>query len=438
MKGYLLVDKDGWVVGRVMGDVVNPKDYPNEKLIEINKRVLAELSIIQPILFWDGEKLCQVKDEKKIWKRLRNTGLSGLACAQAVKEIKDLHFGLSDIPPNVKIQEPTVGPKTLEPKFQRVIKPGLRLELCNEKDIDLWSNVMEKSGLFNKDDIFPHLVQWLSDPMVWGTKVIWKDRVLQLEMYHFTAKDTTVWTGFQTHVERRWPLWFWRQLAKPIFESLISHGIEYAMGSVRKDRRDWIEYLKAAYGDKELKETGKGVYLKHNIRDALGLIGEWPQRRTVKDWRLEKDGHLVREVTEKDIPGLVSAIDKSWGDSPRKALALQVLDDDWNLCNSAMLITCVDGEIVSCVDIREKDPTTSALHYLIKPKYPSMDVNVPFEGMALWHKEVGYKEMSATIETKLFNRVKDIWEKAGFKLYAQWQDLTAMRQTVDDALKPYI
>lgn len=427
--------ENGWLKEIIFGSA---SDIPNSRdEIRLGRDDAYNAAELLPTMYWDGTKLCQVKDQKKIWKRLRLSKLSGEMCYNAFKRIPRMDI-YPDVPDDAVIPNAPELKRRYNPAFIGEIRPGLSLELADIGDADLLAQAMVASGMYSEEGAWGQAVAWIDDPQAWCVKFMLKSRVLQFEMFHFPENTfNTVYAGFSTHIERRWPLWFWAQLEKPIYQDLVNQGVEDAYGYIRKDRRDWVENIKKIYGSKEIKETDKYILIRDNLRVVLGNLGEWPSRRIVPGWKFEKDGYLVREVTEADLSQAVSMVEASWGTSPRKELALRAFDDDWDVCNSTFLITLYNGEIVACADVREKTKDISALHYLAKPSYLPPQTDISFEGLVRWHKEAGYKDISATIEATLLDRVKDVWTKYGFKLSSESKELVSYILNVDEALNAY-
>jgi hypothetical protein len=226
-------------------------------------------------------------------------------------------------------------------------------------------------------------------------------------------------------------------MATPILKALYAEGIETIMASVRGDRKDWAEYLKRTYGSEILKTTEKEITFRTKIKDSMALIPEWPKRKTLgPDWKWQKDGVLVREATEADFPSIYAAIDKSWGDNPRKQLAISLFEDGWALDEAAILLTIKGEEVVEAVTIRErKDPTVSLINRLLRPIVADI-------GRLEWQKAVGYKFTSFIIETSLWEQAKKDWRKEWIpydKALTEWSlfddDYTECRMNIDEVLE---
>jgi hypothetical protein len=436
MGSYGLIDKDGWMTGVVMQEVgFDPKDYPCDRQIELGNDQAQKLIHSHLIMFHDGEKLCQIKDPKIIWKRLRSVGIPSQLCRNEIK--KHWEFLNQDYPEisGVNISDPSPVAKRFEPDFDTEFLPGLKICSCDENDIDLLESQMVNSGLYNTEEAWFLAAQWLDDPMNWAVKTVWKDRVLQIEIFHFNIDARTVGGGFTAHIDRTRPLWFWRQMSKPVLQCLYGHGFESIKSSVRKDKVKWTEFLKDAYGHELLRETADGLILRLQIKDAIQKIGDWPARRTMgADWKWEKDGVTVREAIEADFPNIQQAMDISWGKSERKALALTMLEDRWILDKAAILLASFNGEIIDGRTFRERqDPTISSFTSLFRWQESKTDYETALEGYKEWQKGVGYKESSFVIETSLHEKNKsyeDNITSKGWRIHSKGENLTEWRTTL--------
>lgn len=343
MSGYVVIDKDGWVQEIYEGVKATAFNH-----IPIsNAHLLRQIENMQFIMFWDGKQFCQVKDRKAIWKRIRANNITGdYARRDYDKLIGLVNNSFPGIPAGTQIGSFPALQKHIKPPYEFEFQPGLKICASTEDDIDIWESQMISSGLYNALDAYRLAGQWLSDPQTWNVKVVWRDRILQLENYHF-AGNNIAWNGFMAHIDRSRPQWFYRQMATPILKALYAEGIETIMASVRGDRKDWAEYLKRTYGSEILKTTEKEITFRTKIKDSMALIPEWPKRKTLgPDWKWQKDGVLVREATEADFPSIYAAIDKSWGDNPRKQLAISLFEDGWALDEAAILLTIKGEEVV--------------------------------------------------------------------------------------------
>jgi hypothetical protein len=431
MGSYALI-KDGWVSGVVTQEVgFDPKHYPCDRHIEIGHDEAQQLKIHHLTIFHDGDKFCQLKDHKIIWKRLRSLGMPSQTCNRALKQHQDLNYSeLSGI----DISLPSPAKKRFEPDFDKEFLPGLRICSCDENDIDLLESQMVNSGLYTTDEAWFLASQWIDDSMNWAVKTVWKDRILQIEIFHFNIDASTVGGGFTAHIDRTRPFWFWRQMSKPVLECLYGHGFESIMSSVRKDKVNWIDFLKVAYGHEQLREAQDGFILRLKIKDALQRIGDWPARKTMGTWKWEKGGVMVREATESDFPAIKQAMDVSWGDSSRKALALTMLEDRWTLDKAALLLAFLDGEIIDGRTYRERnDPTINVFTSLFRWKEDKTSYETALEGYIEWQKAVGYKESSFVIESSLHENNKkyeDNITSKGWKKHSQRDGLTEWRRTL--------
>lgn len=430
MQGYITI-KDGWVqeihsceLGINYDAHVATGDIP-----VADSEIIQKIKNSQFIMFYDGQQWCQAKDKKTIWKRVRFNNFAGRNASLAyIKLLGNLDPSFPDIPEGMIIENPTPVKKRFDTSFETEIKPGLNVALSTEEDVDLWEQSMVNSGLYTKEEAYGYAAQWLSDPYTWNVKVVWKNRILQLENYHFGG-DNTVSNGFQTRIDRTRPAWFYKQMAKPLLKALYAEGIEIVMATIRKDRQDWADYLKEAYGSEQLKTTDKGIIFRTRIKDSLALIPEWPARRTLgADWKWEQDGILVREATDVDVSAISQAIEESWGDNPRKQLAIDNFEAQWNLDSAAILLVMENDKISEVRTFRErKDPTINLRTNILRTSKDTK-INVSSIGLSEWQKAVGYKTTSFIIETKLLEKMT--WLMEGWTIYSQNDQITEMRRDV--------
>jgi hypothetical protein len=278
MGSYGLIDQGGWVSGVVMAEVgFDPKDYPCDRHIELTDDEAQRLIHSHLITFHDGKKLCQLKDPKIIWKRLRSVGIPSQLCRNEVK--KHLKYFNEKYPEisGINISDPEPIKKMFEPSFDKEFLPGLKIMSCDENDINLLESQMVNSGLYTPEEAWFLAAQWITDPMNWAVKTVWKDKILQIEIFHFNMDSNTVGGGFTAHIEIRRPLWFWRQMSRPVLECLYSHGFESILSSVRKDKFKWLDFLRDTYGHELLRETKDGFIIRLNIKDALKRFKGWKE-----------------------------------------------------------------------------------------------------------------------------------------------------------------
>lgn len=432
MQGYITL-KDGWVseihtceMGINYDAHVAAGDIPIA-----NQDVIRKIILCQPIMFWDGKQFCQVKDPKTIWKRIRLNNLPGTA----YKKLTDsLDASFSDVPTGTVIDTPPAIKKIFDPDFEVELKPGLKVSLSTEDDVELWEKSMVDSGLYTLQEAFSFAQYWLSDPLTWPVKVTWKDRPLQIELHRLSTGNTLI-GGFTAHLDRTRPRWFWKQTALPVLKALYAHGFESINEQVRIDKPHYAEFLSETYGHEILRSTDKFINLRLNIKEGISRIGPWPTRRTMgADWKWEKDGILVREATEKDFPAIYQAIDTSWGDKPRKQLALDNFEAQWNLDSASVLLTFDGGKIIEARSVKERSDMTINIGVDILKSRADQRTAIADIGVNIWKKSVGYKESSYIIETKLYERIKDQWLQRGLKMYKQDENITECRSNIEEAL----
>lgn len=442
MGSYGLIDAVGWIDGIVETEgEFNPKDYPCVAYVELKKEEVEKIVQSQLTMFWDGSKFCQIKNPKDIWKRLRSIGFNGRVCEKTLRHhVEQIDDNYSDIPIGIITSRIDGIKRTINPSFECELLPGLRICLSDEDDLEIWESQMIKSDLYTADQAWSIAAQWLSDPMSWPIKTIWKDKIIQIEIYHFDLNNPyTVCAGFTAHIDRIRPLWFWKQLIKPIFRNLYVCGFEVIRSSIRKDKINWIEFLKDGYGAEELDETDSGIRLRYQIRDSLQKIGDWPERKTLGiGWNWNKNGVLVREAMESDLITLREAMDISWGNSSRKVWALEMLEDRWILDKATVLLAFYDGKIIDANVIRKrKDPTISFVGVPFKRTFESQETQIfriATEGFLTWQKEAGYKTSSFIIETKLYETMKNTLSKWGWKFYTEKSGITEGRRNIEEQL----
>ncbi len=445
MAGYALIDEKGWIDGVVITETgFDPKDYPCAGYVELGKDEARDEAqkIIQSQLtmFWDGEKFCQIKNPKDIWKRLRSVGFGGKSCEKALRQhMVEIDSKYPEVPSWMMVTSKTNNiQKAFNPSFECELLPGLKICLSDEDDLEIWESQMIESGLYTKDQAWSTAAEWLSDPLSWPIKTMWKDKVIQVEIYHFDLNNPhTVRAGFTDHIDRIRPLWFWKQLAKPVFKSLYMQGFESIRTSIREDEPNWIDFLKDGYGAEELGKNDSGIILRYHIKDSLQKIGNWPERKSLgADWSWSKDGVLVREATESDLIMLREAMDISWGDSRRKDMALEMLEDRWILDRAAILLGFYEDKIIDSLVIRErKDPTLNLTGSPLK-WFPENQkaFDIAWEGFLTWQRDNGYKISSFITEAKLYNPVKDAWGTRGYKVYTEKSDIIEWRIDVEGEL----
>ena len=431
MQGFVTL-KAGWVFEVYIDEMGLDYDarVASGQIPVGNSELIRKLIYFQPIMFYDGVQFCQVKNPKDIWRRLRSSNITGIvASLDYQKYISNLDSNFPDIPSGTIIGESATTKKRFEDSFEFEFRPGLKICQSTEADADIWESSMIASQLYTKEEAWKLAIQWLSDPLTWNTKVVWNDKILQLENYHFQLGSTVVWNGFQTRTDRTRPSWFYKQMAKPLLQALYREGIETVMASIRSDRQDWADYLKEAYGSEQLKVTDKGIIFRTRVKDSLALIPEWPARRTLgPGWKWEQDGILIREATDADVPTISKAIDDSWGTNPRKQLAIDNFEAQWNLDSASILLILENGEITEARTFRErKDPTINLRNNLLRTSKDTK-INVSNVGILEWQKGVGYKTTSFIIETKLVGKMT--WLTEGWTVYSQNDEITEMRRSI--------
>ena len=223
MKNIILIDQNGWADGVIYTECdFRETDHPNHKCIEVKDELATEIAHNGPIIWHDGSSFRRITDKKRIWRRLREQGLVGSSCSELHQELVEKGSGgkiigeLSQIPLSPSI----VVTKTYPPIFAVELQPGLVYREAIENDLDVWEKQIIQSGLYEKEDAWIQAATWLSDPLIWCITTIWRDEIIQIECYHFDKdKDTKVWGGFASHIDRTRPHWFWTKMSKILFKA---------------------------------------------------------------------------------------------------------------------------------------------------------------------------------------------------------------------------
>lgn len=341
--------------------------------------------------------------------------------------------------PRAVAATPGISRKAFAPTFEMEFKPGLRLCLSDEHDLDVWVNEMVASRLYSEESARDNASRWIKNPLKWAIKTMWKNKIIQLEAFHFfTRLKPVLWGGLAVHVDRVRPHWFWKVISRPVLSSIYNHGFRTIKTHVRSNAPVYAKFLQQAYGYQLIKETDRGFLMSMEIEDAITRIEDWPKRRTLgPDWKWEKDGILVREATEADFPAIYKAIEDSWGDNPRKELALSRTEDLWKLDCATIILGFKDGKILNARAYREREQLNVNLAVFPvklwtragRPQSPDFrNIDVAFD---IWQLGVGYKTGSAIIETKLYSPHAEIWHETGWHLHAQNDSITELRQDLE-------
>lgn len=435
MSGFVVIDDKGWVQEIHTGDF-----GPDGSIVVIDHDLICKIKTNQLTTLYDGEQFCQVKNPKDIWKRMRISNLRGASAEREYRHyLSNLDSAFPDIPSGMVIDKSEAVKKLFDPSFEMEFKPGLKICQSTEDDIEIWEQSMVESGLYTKDEAWGYAAQWLSDTSVWNVKVVWKDRILQLENYHLGGiGSNTVTNGFQTHIDRTRPQWFYQQMGKPVLKALYAEGFETVIAQVRKDRPDWASYLAEVYGSEILKTTDKAIILRTKIKDSLALIGDWPKRRTLgTDWKWEKGGIFIREATEIDFPAIRSAINESWGDDPQKEFSLQTFDERWNLDQAAILLSYENDKMIDARAYRQrKDSTISYVSALLRSplKQSLTDKEIILTGYLEWQKAVGYKISSFMLNSQSYSNYKNTFSRRGWTVHSEKDGLTEARLNIEEVL----
>lgn len=441
MQGYVKIDPGGWVGEIIMEEV----SYRYDEMVAAgyvpvaNYDLLCKLRLNQAIMYYDGSQFCQIKDSKNIWKRVRCHGNSGYL---ATKVHGDLMNGLDDSFPEVSPEIPIALPdpirRAFEPDFETEIFPGLNVLASTEDDIDIWENSMIAGGLYTPENAWAFAAEWLTDPLAWTIKVVWKGKILQLELLKFNEPSNRVYGSFAAHFDKTRPRWFYKQTTLPVLKSLYSHGFEIILSDVRKDKPAYVDFLKASYGHELLRETATAYHLRLDIRTAISMAGELPQRRTLgPDWKYEAGSVTVREMTETDMPDLLDAIDANWGTNPRKNLVTARLSDTVELDRGTVLIAIKDGKIFNARAFRQREDPT--INLAVIPFWFSdaivnrkgteyADYTTSNAGFKAWQIAAGYQMSSIFLEA---NRLNSIFENFiithGWNVHFRGTDATEFR-----------
>jgi len=313
---------------------------------------------------------------------------------------------LSQIPLSPSI----VVTKTYPPIFAVELQPGLVYREAIENDLDVWEKQIIQSGLYEKEDAWIQAATWLSDPLIWCITTIWRDEIIQIECYHFDKdKDTKVWGGFASHIDRTRPHWFWTKMSKILFKAFAELGIERMDTKILVKYPDYIEFLKKTYGAIELDRglDTKNIPLRYYIQECLKVIPEWPEKRTLPNWSWSRNSITVREGNiESDYSTVLNFIHSSWGDNSRKNVVLTNFDKWLNLDKANLLLAYKDNNLVDArlYRHREGDLCGSFLLVPLDTIDPTL-LRIGRIGFLSWVKEIGYKKLSFRIEERLMPRL---------------------------------
>lgn len=441
-KYIAIIDLNGWLNGIVMyrGDY-DYSLYPDHTIIELKREEAFKLQNLQNICYWDGGKFNLIKDPLKIFKRLRNMGLGGNQLIYELNKCISInnHEYEEEIPEwkigiNNKIE---LSNKFFE-NFSYNFFDGLKIEVATLDDIELWTNQMIKSGLYNQNSALEEALKFFSGDFL-PLKTVWKNEIIQIETYGFDKfKSQFIYAHFTDHIDRVRPWWFWQLMARPVFEKFLNSEIFYIKTVIRKDRREWVDFLKKAYNAIELGEDERGYRLYYSIEKSLeNMLKDWPERQSLgADWKFEKDGVLVREGREEDFSILYQAMDESWGINPRKELALKILEDRWILDRASLLLAFKDNKIIDALVIRKRsDPSINLTSSPLRWMPQDIEAfDTAWIGFLLWQKEAGYTESSFIAETKLDDIIERNWGTRGYSVYQRRNDITEWRINIDNEL----
>lgn len=153
---------------------------------------------------------------------------------------------------------------------------------------DLVARVRPLADLYVKSapDIRDMVHRWVTSPSTWCLGVYWRDAPLQYETYHFRGPGAPreIMGGFNTHIDRERPHWFYREVGRPILEALVRLGVRSVHSYIRADRPDFAQYLAATHGHTihGLAPNGRTIHVSCDPRQALAACTGWPARRTAQ------------------------------------------------------------------------------------------------------------------------------------------------------------
>lgn len=401
MAEIALIDENGWVTGRVLTECnheVKPYSAARSVTLTPGDPRIPKASLA---IFHDGTKFCQVKDPRKIWKRLRASGFSGEFCRSALDNHRsEIHERFIEAPQTAIIGSPRPVCRIFNPRFLGEVKNHVQVGISSEDQLDVWENELNLSGLYPDQENWIRAAEWLSDPNTWPIVATWKDEILQVERYKITPGNPTVYCGFTTHIDKERPHWLWQQLARPVFKSLQYVGIGQIESRIRADRPDWAESLRNSYGADLIEgQPGESTLLRYPIKTSLQFMPEWPYKRTTADWSWTDGSITVREGSESDFADIKQWAKETKGVWSSKDKLPKMLEKWIEIDNATVLLAIKDGAILDIWLVRPRGSTLSGVVSLgFNPESP-LDLIRP--GMHKWQKDHGYDKSSFFIKKSL-------------------------------------
>ncbi|MBA7562298.1 hypothetical protein ES708_03950 [subsurface metagenome] len=432
MRYYFLPDNNGKIIQ--CGIVDNETALPAEA-IETTAETVSNISVSHGLVRWHDKKrqFSFPKNDDRIWKTLMSEG--GYTGSSAVTEVKDLQtvknaFPL-DTPASVDLTEgnffkwSSTFPEYSFPEVAGLIVRSFDLE----KDFDNVLQAAIDAGIYTKKE-WSLLAERLESPRGMQFLHIWNNIPIQLELYQMNELTAN---AFRTiHFSKARPYWFWRELMKPVFSWMIERGIEKIISNISTERSDWVEALKRNFNPKVVpvnENTWGAIYPLD-----LAIFKGWPDRKTLgKNWNIEQDNILVREMSENEIPRVKQFIDLSWKDNPRKALPLEMLEQQYFLDKATILGYFLNGKMTGISTLRyRKDGTVNLTAYAPQPSIPH-EVLFKFRDITYeWARLVGYSKLTSFIEKKLLDRNPGIYDHPGYKVVTHTQYRTTMYELEKD------
>jgi len=230
---------------------------------------------------------------------------------------------------------------------------------------------------------------------------VWKNEILQLELYSFQEENLNSATaGFTTHLDRERPYWFWQQAAKPVFEHLVNLGVENVDAYIRADRPDWIQTLKDHYGAEELRGSSSTVLLRYKPKTLLNITGRWPERKLIANWSWREGNITIRQGTADDLPLIKNwlsgnnATTTIWSDGKR----LNLVDKWYEIDNATPLLAFDRDNLIDVWLVRQRH---SGLSGVVALGLSSQKLNLVRRGMLQWQRDVGYSYSSFFLKKEL-------------------------------------
>ncbi len=243
------------------------------------------------------------------------------------------------------------------------IRSGVVVRLMTPVEMREWAYLVHESGLYREDidAIQRRLDRWWRNPATWPLGVFWRGKPLQYEAYHLAPPKGTqisvhdddwedptpgvVRVGFNSHVDRERPRWFYREAGRLAIERLAAAGYREMVAYVRSDRPDWIDYLVRTYGATNDGPVGTGLTsrVRYQLSSAIAAATGWPGRRSLGSgwqWTHPGSGLVVREMQPEELAETSAALAGLWGGESHPAVLLvrRLLAEHWELDDGTVLL----------------------------------------------------------------------------------------------------